>query len=878
VACFVRPADNLTISATNLSKPIHNLDLVLVEMRGDLFRFVSSSRTTLVINNTDDPRRAYIFTDMPYKVLACPVFQGIEMPAMLVLLNHDSKPDFSNSDRRLGEVMAHQIANVMHMQGMFAEMRRFTEQMAAALIEAVEAKDPYTRGHSERVHLLSMRLGQGCACAPKRWRTCTGAPAPRRGQDRHSRRRAVQARAPDLRRIHLHQGPPRALLRDPAPRGPPQGCHRRRPPSPGKIRWHRLSPRPAGHQHPLLARIIAVADTYDSITSSRAYRAGSTHEAAVKEMTRVSGTQLDPELLDVFLRICDDDPALLVKLGVRRSGTIAKDIVRTRAGTLTYLAPKAPSTTARPSATWVRPSRPASPAMNCGWSSTWARSPCFPARPWPSSSPAVPASPGWRLAAPQRAQPADRRHPAGHRPQPSPGDLRQRRPRSHRPVRAADQRCRRLGDLLIERGLATPEQLAEAARLQGQLGLRIGRILIEKGWVPEHELLQALSAQLDVPYLAMRPGLFDPSIAEALPQDMARRLGVLPMFRVGNELTLATTDPQSMPVADEIERASGCRLRWVLAAADAIQKSLFEAYSGSAYDPDLIDGNAMDLELIDNANRGGDATTIDELAAGSPVINLVNSIIQRAIHDNASDIHLELFRAKARVRFRIDGVLYEVMNPRPTSSGADLASQGDGQPGHRRAPPAPGRPHPGVHQGPHRGPALLVPARHLRRKGGPAGARQGQHRPRPAPPRPGRGQPERFRRLLARSHGLLLVTGPTGSGKTTTLYGAIDHLRSIEKNIVTIEDPVEYQLDIINQNQVNEAVGLTFPRILRHVLRQDPDIIMVGEIRDRQTAEIAVQAALTGHLVLSTCTPTTPSAPSRGWWTWASNPICCRRR
>jgi type IV pilus assembly protein PilB len=114
------------------------------------------------------------------------------------------------------------------------------------------------------------------------------------------------------------------------------------------------------------------------------------------------------------------------------------------------------------------------------------------------------------------------------------------------------------------------------------------------------------------------------------------------------------------------------------------------------------------------------------------------------------------------------------------------------------------------------------------------------------------GNLERFRRLLARSHGLLLVTGPTGSGKTTTLYGAIDHLRSIEKNIVTIEDPVEYQLDIINQNQVNEAVGLTFPRILRHVLRQDPDIIMVGEIRDRQTAEIAVQAALTGHLVLST--------------------------
>jgi len=410
----------------------------------------------------------------------------------------------------------------------------------------------------------------------------------------------------------------------------------------------------------------------------------------------------------------------------------------------------------------------------------------------------------------------------------------------------------RLGDILTERGLAKPEQLAEAARLQRQLGLRIGRILIEKGWVPEHELLQALSTQLGVPYLGMRPGLFDPGISEALPQDMARRLGVLPMFRIGNELTLATTDPQSMPVADEIERASGCRLRWVLAGADAIQKSLFEAYSGSAYDPDLIDGGTMDLEVIENGPLG-DTTTIDEMAAGSPVINLVNSIIQRAIHDNASDIHLELFRTKSRVRFRIDGVLYEVMNPRAdlfpalvsrlkVMANLDIAERRLPQDG-RIQVSTKGRSVdlrfsslPGIYGEKvvlrvlDKGSTVLD----LHRLGLAADTL------------------ERFRRLLARTHGLLLVTGPTGSGKTTTLYGAIDHLRSIEKNIVTIEDPVEYQLDIINQNQVNEAVGLTFPRILRHVLRQDPDIIMVGEIRDRQTAEIAVQAALTGHLVLST--------------------------
>jgi len=319
VACFVRPAENVTVSATHLSKPIHNLDLVLVEMRGDLFRFVSSSRATVVINGMDDSRRAYIFTDMPYKVLACPVFQGLEMPAMLTLLNHVDKPDFTNSDRRLGEVMAHQISNVMHMGEMFAQMRRFTEQMAAALIEAVEAKDPYTRGHSERVHQLSLRIGQ-----------------------------ALHLRNEEMENLHwgslLHDvgkiGIPDAVLCKPGRltndeftfiKVHPERSYEilrhvdRLKGAIGGARHHQEKFDGSGYPHglrgtdiPLLARVIAVADTYDSITSSRAYRAGSTHEAAVKEMQRVRGTQLDPELLDIFLRICEDDPALLVKLGIRR--------------------------------------------------------------------------------------------------------------------------------------------------------------------------------------------------------------------------------------------------------------------------------------------------------------------------------------------------------------------------------------------------------------------------------------------------------------------------------------------------------------------------------------------------------------------------------
>ncbi|WP_374244997.1 HD-GYP domain-containing protein [Zoogloea sp.] len=319
VACFVRPAENLTVSATNLSKPIHNLDLVLVEMRGDLFRFVSSSRATVVLNGMDDSRRPYIFTDMPYKVLACPVFQGLEMPAMLTLLNHQDKPDFTNSDRRLGEVMAHQISNVMHMGEMFAEMRRFTEQMAAALIEAVEAKDPYTRGHSERVHLLSMRLGE-----------------------------ALRLRAEEMENLHwgslLHDvgkiGIPDAVLCKPGRLTNDEYTFIKvHPERSYEILRHvdRLKGALAGARHhqekfdgtgyphglrgsdiPLLARIIAVADTYDSITSSRAYRAGSTHEAAVREMRRVGSSQLDPELLERFLRLCDEDPAMLLKMGIRR--------------------------------------------------------------------------------------------------------------------------------------------------------------------------------------------------------------------------------------------------------------------------------------------------------------------------------------------------------------------------------------------------------------------------------------------------------------------------------------------------------------------------------------------------------------------------------
>ncbi len=410
----------------------------------------------------------------------------------------------------------------------------------------------------------------------------------------------------------------------------------------------------------------------------------------------------------------------------------------------------------------------------------------------------------------------------------------------------------RIGDLLIENHLLSEERVDEAIQIQQKTGIRLGEIVINKGWVKEDDFLQALGKQLNIPYVSLRNGLHDPEVMQLLEVSMLHRLKMLPLFKVNQHLYLATSDAQAFTSFAEIEDKLGCKVSPVLAQREEIVKAIGETSELNIYGAELLDDVDEDFAVVDTPGID-DYTGIDEIAAESPVVNMVNSIIQRAVHDKASDIHIEPSQKACRIRFRIDGLLYEVMSPRielhpalvsrlKVMANLDIAERRLPQDG-RIQVHTQGRSVdlrfsslPGMY-----GEKIVL--RVLDKQSTIMDIQQlGMQR----------HNVDGFVNLLKRSYGLILVTGPTGSGKTTTLYSAINYINSIEKNIVTIEDPVEYQLDIVNQNPVREQIGLTFAKMLKHVLRQDPDVVMVGEIRERETAEIAVQAALTGHLVLST--------------------------
>ena len=424
---------------------------------------------------------------------------------------------------------------------------------------------------------------------------------------------------------------------------------------------------------------------------------------------------------------------------------------------------------------------------------------------------------------------------------------------------------RRLGDILVQQGWLTPEQLIMLLRGQKKTHKPLGRILTEEGIITEEELKYILGEQLGIPHTWLRKGLVDPRIVNILPKEKALRFQVIPMFRVNNVLTLATADANAIFVFDEISKITNLEVQPVICRSSDIIEAIHECYREEVSIDEVMSGiDELDLEVVE-ATTDKEIGELAEMAEGSPIINLTNKILLRAIRDGASDIHIEPQQLLCRVRVRIDGLLYEFMSIKmethpPVVSRLKIMANLDIA---ERRIPQDGRIQvyvdgrtidlrfssmPSIH-------GEKVVLRILDRNKAILDINNLGFDPEIL---------NQFKSALKKPYGLILVCGPTGCGKTTTLYSAITTLNTSEKNIITIEDPVEYQLENITQSQVKDLIGLTFAKFLKHALRQDPDIILVGEIRDRETAEIAIQASLTGHLVLSTLhTNDSPSAITR---------------
>jgi len=418
-------------------------------------------------------------------------------------------------------------------------------------------------------------------------------------------------------------------------------------------------------------------------------------------------------------------------------------------------------------------------------------------------------------------------------------------------------RRRKLGEILVDAGVLSREDLDKALSAQKDGGGRLGAVLVSLGLVDEDTMLTALETQLGIPRVELARYIINPEVARLLPEAFVRSHKVFPIERVGDRITLAMADPLDVFAIDDVRISTGLEVDPVIASEAEIEAAIAECY-GAGPAVKLVKevqaqvagaaGKAQQARA-DEARKAAD----DAQVMSAPAVRLANAIISEAVKARASDIHIEPQESQVRVRYRVDGVLRQVMTfPKElgpavasrikVTAGMDIAERRVPQDG-RVEMRAEGE---DVDLRVSTLPTLYgekVEIRILRSKGAITRIDELGFLEADA---------ARLRQALARPNGIVLVTGPTGSGKTMTLYAALHELNSPEKNIVTIEDPVEFRVSGLNQVQTNPKAGLTFSAGLRAILRQDPDIVMVGEIRDRETAEIAIRFAMTGHLVLST--------------------------
>ena len=422
---------------------------------------------------------------------------------------------------------------------------------------------------------------------------------------------------------------------------------------------------------------------------------------------------------------------------------------------------------------------------------------------------------------------------------------------------------RRTGEILVEMGLLTPEQVEAAIAEQRRTHQRIGDILLAKGWVTRNQLMEALAAKLGVPYVDLAVTKVDPGTADLLSEKDARRYMAIPI-RFANEHTLlvAMADPSNIVAIDDLRILTGFDIEPALASAEDINLVLNNMRrTQDEIAPDLEAKAPQESEEPGTT----DLTEIHEQVEAAPVVKLVNGIMSRAVEEGASDIHFEPQAKNLLIRFRHDGVLHEIMTlPKRLQAGvvSRLKVMADLDIAERRIPQD-GRI------------GLVVGGKPIDMRVATLPTVYGEKvvvrlldRSNIMLRLEDLGFSDlalaRYTKAFMKPYGAILVTGPTGSGKSTTLYATLNILNTPEKNIITVEDPVEYRLAGINQVQINPKAGLTFASGLRSIVRCDPDIIMVGEIRDRETAQIAIESALTGHLVLSTLhTNNAPGALSR---------------
>ncbi len=406
---------------------------------------------------------------------------------------------------------------------------------------------------------------------------------------------------------------------------------------------------------------------------------------------------------------------------------------------------------------------------------------------------------------------------------------------------------KRIGDILVETGVVTPQQLAEALAQQRRTRERLGRILVDQGAATEKQIAQALAAQLDLPLVNLSSARLDPNAIKLIPEVLARKRRVLPLQLDGGQLVVAMADPLDVFALDDVGIAARRAVKPVVAVESEVMAAIERAYGMGAA------AQAVLGDVGEEAPAAAAPGPAAEEAEDAPVVRLVNLVLTQALKDRASDIHIEPSEEELRVRYRVDGVLQTVMTLPKTVQPA-LASRikvlARLNIAERRIPQD------GAFE-------LSLDGRRIDFRVSTVPTIYGERvavrlldKTKGLLTLEQLGLDARTRRryegLVRQPFGIILVSGPTGSGKTTTLVSTLALLNSVDKNIITVEDPVEYQLPGVSHIQVNPRAGLTFASGLRSIVRQDPDIIMIGEIRDVETAEIAIHASLTGHLVLTT--------------------------